>query len=308
MLAFAGDVAPVQRAGNYSPTRYSCEKDVSNLLLSCFCIGNLEAVVTDSIDFDRQKEIVYKVAKNARSLLSQFDYLNVANNHSLDYKKQGLRDTLRFLDNNHILHTGSDARFVVLFVGGVKIGLFSATDHPLQWRNDLCYLPLYEPSTLSHIHKVVRAMKAQQVELVIFSYHYGPNYKPSIEKYKRFFVEILRRGVDVVHGHSAHHIAKISRFVVKNKSKYIIYCNGEFINDYGWDSRERSLYHMDLSMLVLLDVHTRRLRVVPLEIQYERVGNSQFYADIACATVRKAHGSKAETVHNIVRGKQNVGS
>ena len=66
--------------------------------------------------------------------------------------------------------------------------------------------------------------------LKIFSVHWGPNYcwQPSQEIQDLAHFLIDECGIDIIHGHSSHHVQGVERY----KGKLIIYGCGDFIDDY----------------------------------------------------------------------------
>jgi hypothetical protein len=86
-----------------------------------------------------------------------------------------------------------------------EIHIYSASDHPCDWDSMRGFhLIDYTPATRSHLQNL---LTAGHPALRIFSVHWGPNYKwrpgSDIVSLAHFLVEC---GVDIVHGHSAHHV------------------------------------------------------------------------------------------------------
>jgi len=317
-LILVGDVTPIQRTGSYKYISYSISEEVMKIINDAdIFIGNLETTITDTNEYDQMKMVSYKipVAKASR-IIDMFSYVNIANNHILDYGYQGMIDTIDYLNKKKIYHTGAGDNIndtmahVIINKNDKKVGVFSATDHPAEWRCDsnrrgcVNYLEFGSEKSLGVIRKIVNDIRRENIDLIIFSYHYGPNYKDDVDVYKEFMYKILMEGVDVIHGHSAHHINKISKFRIDGRNKYVIYSNGEFINDYGWDSPEKTEYKMDHTMMVKLkvekdDVH---LSVIPIKINYTYTNDQSYYAGVKSARVdlMSDFGEK-EYIYNVIK-------
>lgn len=298
-ILLVGDVTPIVRNVNgkiYRYTKYEINKSIINLFQRAdIVIGNLETTITYSNDYDKGKQIVYKMPPDETHILDHFTYLNIANNHILDYKKKGLTDTMEYLDKKKIYYTGAGItkhdlnKYVILERDGYRIGILSGADYPHEWachnkkQNSGCinYMPFGEQTTLNKIKKYVDHMKKNNVNYIIFSYHYGPNYKLSVEPYRKFLQSIINLDIDLVHGHSAHHLNRIEKV---GTNKYIIYSNGEFINDYGWEN----VYKMDESMIVKITLENNdvKLKMIPTRIHYTHTNNGDYYAGIKSAVVK----------------------
>ncbi|KAJ5980619.1 hypothetical protein N7481_007917 [Penicillium waksmanii] len=74
--------------------------------------------------------------------------------------------------------------------------------------------------------------------LKIFSIHWGPNYKwkPADEIWSLAHFLIDECGVDIVHGHSSHHVQGVEIY----QGKVIIYGCGDFVDDYALNREFRN--------------------------------------------------------------------
>ncbi|RMJ25132.1 Polyglutamate biosynthesis protein [Aspergillus sp. HF37] len=140
--------------------------------------------------------------------------------------------------------------------GKHKIHVFSATDHPKDWAAvPTFHLIDYSATSRRHLKNVLTAAWPSSAAdgsgipkpsannasgpgsdpeappaLKIFSVHWGPNYawQPAAEIRALAHFVIDECGVDIVHGHSAHHVQGVERY----KGKVIIYGCGDFVDDY----------------------------------------------------------------------------
>ncbi|MBI4544617.1 MAG: CapA family protein, partial [Gemmatimonadetes bacterium] len=203
----------------------------------------------------------------------------LAINHVLDFEEQGLFDTLAHLDAAGIARAGAGpdaaeaARPAVLQAGGVRVGLIAFTDNEPDWeaepgRPGVNYMAIQpEPRALARVGDAAAAARSMGAEFVILSLHWGPNMveRPPAQ-FREFAHGALQRGVDLVHGHSAH----IFQGVELSGSKPILYDTGDFLDDYAVDPMLRN-DHSFLFLLELDEGRARQLRMLPVRLQYARV-------------------------------------
>ena len=138
----------------------------------------------------------------------------------------------------------------------IRIGLLSASDHPSDWSSIPSFhlLARYDLPTLSTQLAPLIAKARSTSDFVIFSVHWGPNYQwipdEKIQQLARWMIE---QGVDVIHGHSSHHIQGIEIVPRQNGTHgLIIYGCGDFLDDYAVDQQYRNdlgaLFQLHLSL------------------------------------------------------------
>jgi poly-gamma-glutamate synthesis protein (capsule biosynthesis protein) len=122
--------------------------------------------------------------------------------------------------------------------------------------------------TVRHIGGKIHEVK-RPGDIVVASVHWGGNWGYGISREETGFVRGLidEAGVDIVHGHSSHHVKGIEVY----RDKPIIYGCGDFINDYEGISGYES-FRGDLSLMyfVRMDPATGTLlnvRMVPTQMQ-----------------------------------------
>lgn len=188
-------------------------------------------------------------AKNVAVLSAAgIDAVSLANNHALDYSEEALLDTLDILDAATIVHGGAGRDYAqatapaVKTVGGGSIGLIAFTDSQPEWQAGgddpgVFYVPI-DPNDAraASLFEAVGRAKAS-VNLLVVSAHWGPNwgYRPPVG-HVDFAHRLIDAGADVVFGHSAH----VVRGVEFYRSRPIIYCAGDFIDDYAVNVWERN--------------------------------------------------------------------
>jgi poly-gamma-glutamate capsule biosynthesis protein CapA/YwtB (metallophosphatase superfamily) len=161
----------------------------------------------------------------------------------------------------------------------LRVGFLSASDHPSDW----CSIPSfhllshYDLGRLSaHLGPLIATARSNS-DLVIFSIHWGPNYQwipdKKIQELGRW---LIHEGVDIIHGHSSHHIQGIEIVERRNGSfGLILYGCGDFVDDYAVDEQ----YRNDLGALFQLNISiselSRSIQLHSLEIFPTRCSNFQ---------------------------------
>jgi poly-gamma-glutamate synthesis protein (capsule biosynthesis protein) len=129
--------------------------------------------------------------------------------------------------------------------------------------------------TVRHITEKVRAVK-QRGDIVVASIHWGSNWGYDIPPDHTEFAHKLidDAGIDVIHGHSSHHVKGIEVY----KDKLIIYGSGDFLNDYeGIPGYEDFRDDLGLMYFVSVDPSTGKLdhlQMTPTQIKHFRVNRA----------------------------------
>lgn len=244
-----------------------------------FRIINLETSITKNNDYWKGKGINYRMSPaNITCITSAaIDCCALANNHVLDWGYQGLKDTLDTLKKYNIQCSGAGInkkeakKPAILTKNKMRVLVFSvATESsgvPLQWEADSCRpgVNLLQDLTEDHAHSVGKwiEMFRRSDDLVVLSIHWGANWVFKIPSlHIQFAHTLIDNGyVDLIHGHSSHHILEMEVY----KGKPIIYGCGDFINDYeGIGGQE--VFRGDISMMffIAFDTPGRKLQSVTL--------------------------------------------
>jgi poly-gamma-glutamate synthesis protein (capsule biosynthesis protein) len=208
-------------------------------------IGNLECPVTvREAPWDETfKAVLMRADPGALPILSAANVRAVAlaNNHTLDRRREGLMDTLAHLDDAGIAAAGAGAdsaaaqRPAIFDAGGVRMALLSATDN-MPWygasstRAGLNHLNIYNREVVyRRLERWVADARGQGAEIVVLSLHWGPNYRlMPPRRFQRFARAAIDRGVTIVHGHSAHVVQPVER----HGDGLILYDTGDALDDY----------------------------------------------------------------------------
>lgn len=236
---------------------------------------NLECVMSDrGVPWSAtQKAFHFRSdAKNIAVLKAAgIDAVSVANNHTLDFGYDAMREMLELLDANRIKHAGAGLNHSEAFepafskLEGATIALIAFTDNEPQWeatadKEGIAYVPVdVTDDRAQELFAKIVAVKNQGT-VVIVSAHWGPNwgYDPPKE-HIRFAHRVIDEGADIIFGHSGH----VFRGIELYRGRPIIYCAGNFIDDYAIDELERNDESFVFSIDLDNDARPRSIRLWP---------------------------------------------
>lgn len=209
-------------------------------------IVNLETAITLSDEPDPGKSIHYRTHPDNVAVLeaADVDACVLANNHVLDWGREGLEETLETLEGARIEAVGAgrndgEARAPArLRAGGTRVLLFgrAAVDAgvPRAWaaereRPGVALLPDPSEAAAGRLAARIREHRAPD-DVVVVSLHWGGNWGYRIPDRHRRFARVLidEAGVDLVHGHSSHHPKGLGVY----RGTPILYGCGDFLTDY----------------------------------------------------------------------------
>lgn len=256
-------------------------------------IINLETSITVSEDYWRDKGINYRMhPKNIPAIAAaKIDVCVLANNHVLDWGYSGLIETLKILKDANVKAVGAGqslkeaASPAVLEVEGKgRLIVFSfgllTSGIPLTWaaskiKPGVNLLLDLSNKTLRHIERQVGEVK-HRGDIVIASIHWGGNWGYAIAPEQIEFAHNLidRAGVDLIHGHSSHHVKGIEVY----RGKLVLYGCGDFLDDYeGIRGYEAFRDDLGLMYFVSLDPPTGKLvslQMTPTQIKHFKVNRA----------------------------------
>jgi poly-gamma-glutamate capsule biosynthesis protein CapA/YwtB (metallophosphatase superfamily) len=251
-------------------------------------IVNLETAVTRAEDAWPGKGIHYRMHPGNVPCLTAagIDCCVLANNHVLDWGYAGLAETLESLHRAgiHTAGAGCDAAAaaapailevpgkgrVLLYAWGLE-----SSGVPPEWaagggRPGVNLLPDLSPHSLAASARQIEDVR-RPGDLVVASLHWGGNWGFTVSREQRDFAHGLidAAGVDVVYGHSSHHVKGIEVY----RDRPILYGCGDFLNDYEGIGGYAQ-YRGDLALMyfpTLEDGHLVRFALTPTEIRRFRV-------------------------------------
>lgn len=252
-------------------------------------IVNLETSVTRGDTFAPDKEIHYRMhPANVPALtVARPDVCVLANNHTLDFGRAGLLETLDSLGAAGLRAAGAGrdaeaayapvvcpvadgARVLVCALGMTSSGI------PPSWaataeQAGVAYVP--EPTAAAAGEVVERLRRVRRPgDLVVVSVHWGSNWGHHVPREQiRFARALVDGGVHVVHGHSSHHPRPVEVY----RDRLILYGCGDFIDDYeGISGHEEYRDELRVAYLPSIEADTGRLtelRMVTLRARRMRL-------------------------------------
>lgn len=256
-------------------------------------IINLETAVTASGDWWRGKEVHYRMSPaNVPCLTAaRIDCCTLANNHVLDWGFAGLRETLATLRQAGVSSAGAgeslaeaEAPAVLEAAGKGRVLFFACgsvtSGIPWQWG-------AAEEGPGVHLLEELSAAEAERIgervaavkrpgDIALLSVHWGGNWGYGIPREEREFAHRLidAGGIDLVHGHSSHHVKGIEVY----RERLILYGCGDFLNDYegigGYEAYRGDLGLMYFPVLDPASGRLARLTMTPTLIRRLRVNRA----------------------------------
>lgn len=251
-------------------------------------VVNLETSLTRSGEFDSGKSVHYRMSPGNLPALAagRPDVCSLANNHTLDFGRSGLVETLgalsgaglRWVGAGHDrdeaqrpagIGTGTGARVLAFSVGTPSSGV------PRGWEADgglpgVDLVDLRGDGAASFADRISAAKRPGDV--VVVSIHWGSNWGYDVPgEHVDLAHRLIDAGANVVHGHSSHHPRPVEVY----RGRLILYGCGDFINDYeGIAGYEE--YRDDLRLLYLAQVEAgsgalAELRMVPMRARNMRL-------------------------------------
>jgi len=255
-------------------------------------VVNLETSITRSDGYERGKGIHYRMHPDNIGCLgaAHVDVCVLANNHVLDYGREGLVETMQTLDRAHIQAAGAGnnrdgaMRPVVHALPGGEHLIVGACAHessgvPSHWaalaeEPGVHLLPDLNDDTAAAVAANVARHKLPG-EVTVLSIHWGDNWGYEVPRQHITFAHrLVEGGVDIVYGHSSHHVRPIEIY----RERLILYGCGDFIDDYegigGYGE-----YRDDLVLMFFPSVNPATgqlvtLRMTPMQIRKIRLNHA----------------------------------
>jgi len=211
----------------------------------------------------------------------------LANNHVLDWGREGVVETLECLRGAGIEVAGAGSNAVAAAAPAILPG----SDHgrvlvfgfatassgvPAAWAAEssspgVNLLPDLSERRAADLAEAARRFR-KPGDRLIASIHWGGNWGHAIDADQRSFAHaLIDGGFDLVHGHSSHHPKALELY----RQKLILYGCGDFINDYegiaGYEQFRSDLTLMYFPRLAAETGMLRLLRAVPMQINRFRL-------------------------------------
>lgn len=222
-------------------------------------IANLEGPLTTSTK-RAEKEYAFKGHPSYARILKEgsIEAINLANNHSFDYGKEGFYETVSALKKEGIGYFGYGYKCITT-IKGVKIGILGYTGYDdTQW-------------TKQEIKKDIEKLRPE-VNILIVSFHWGEEnkyYPNKVQKSLGYFV--INEGADLVIGHHPHVLQGIEEY----KGRYIVYSLGNFV--FGGNKNPKDKDSMIFQQIFTIDKGGRvvevKANIIPVSISSQKERN-----------------------------------
>lgn len=176
-------------------------------------IVNLEGPLTDSEDA-REGQYVIKGDPEYVNILTEgsVEAVSFGNNHRLDYKEQGTKDTVQALEGAGIAYA-YDSNIGIYETKGIRIGFVSVNE--IAWGEGV----------EKFLKEGIAKLKEEGTDLILACCHWGTEREFYPEEYQQSLGrKCIDWGADLVIGHHPHVLQGIEEY----QGKYIIYSLGNF--------------------------------------------------------------------------------
>lgn len=165
-----------------------------------FTIVNLEGVLTESTSGRNSSALFTFRGPTAYTQIltgSSVEAVTLANNHTMDYGKQGYESTKEALTAAEVTYVEKDGTALYTTGSGLTIGLYAAA---------------FSLDTAG-MRQAVADLRAQGAEIVIAAVHWGNEgqYRPTNEQKQRAYA-MIDAGVDIVYGSHPHVLQPIEEY------------------------------------------------------------------------------------------------
>jgi poly-gamma-glutamate synthesis protein (capsule biosynthesis protein) len=255
-------------------------------------IVNLETSVTRSDVRWPRKRVHYRMTPENVGCLTaaRIDVCALANNHALDHGRPGLAETIETLGRSGVQVAGAGLDLararrpaVVERAGGGRVVVFALGTEdagiPRGWsaragRSGVDLVRRLGEGAAAEVGERIRRVR-RPGDVVVASIHWGSNWGWDVPlAHLRFAHHLVDAGVDVVHGHSSHHVRPIELY----RGRLVLYGCGDLVDDYeGIGGFEAYRGELVLAYLATVDPargELERLRMLPFRIRNLRLARA----------------------------------
>jgi poly-gamma-glutamate synthesis protein (capsule biosynthesis protein) len=238
-ILFCGDVMP-GGVLPYQKTYISSELQ-AHLDHFDFRVGTLEAAIGTGLAYDPIKmngraNIIYARDEDFHRVKEMgFNIVSLANNHVMDLGIDGLKSTIKIIEDNGIQHCGAGmnseeaSRPAIIENEGYKIAVFAYCMYGNKW---LGHVELaakgqggVNPLHMDHVIADIKEAK-RKYDFVIVMPHWGREYRyEPLPECVQMAKQMIEAGADAVLGSHPHQIQPM----IKYKKGYICFSMGNFL-------------------------------------------------------------------------------
>lgn len=245
-------------------------KNVANLLLkNDFVFANLESPIIDGRKI-KSGEMVFRANENLVPILKElnFSIFSLANNHILNFDKEGLLKTIELLNNFGIFTVGAGENekeaydFKIIEKNGIKFAFLAYNDLDVAPLNSGAKENKFGTALIDFQKMEEVIQKAKKLaDFIIVSLHAGNEYQFEPDDSQMNFAHAaIDNGADLVIGHHPHVIQPIEKY----KNGYIFYSLGNFIFDQMWSNETREAIAL---RIIFTPKNIKTIQIYPLIIE-----------------------------------------
>ena len=235
-------------------------ENLNNITTSSdYFVANLECVVCDSKLIPINKKYTFR--SNREWLLSLYNHnithLTLANNHSLDFGKEGINQTITNLNRigikpiGYCKNSNTTCQPVLIEKNGNNMAIFSSCFLKQSYSN----FSFDNASVLSEKIKIFKGLHPKTIIIVCLHWGIEKELKPTSIQVKEAHL-LINSGADMIIGHHPHVVQSIETY----HGKYIFYSIGNFIFD-------NTLSQAILTNLTLTKGRIDKIKIIPIKIE-----------------------------------------
>ncbi len=193
-------------------------------------VVNLEGTVCDTELTPTPKAYNFRIDTAWLASLSAHNITHVclANNHSIDFGKEGLKQTYKYLIENKVtpigyLHSHNSCEPMLIKRNGIQLAMFSSSFLYEKEESGICR------ESGKELAVRIRLFKMHHPEVhIVLCLHWGIEMSPTPEKEQQEQAHaFINAGADLIIGHHPHVVQPIELY----KGRWIFYSLGNFIFD-----------------------------------------------------------------------------
>jgi len=205
---------------------------LERLKSSDWVVSNLEGPVTNATTIIDSSTKIKSPIETIKYLSKRnISIFNLANNHILDARSKGLKDSIDEITKNQCLYFGASLsndhlKPLILEKGNIKIGLISFSDTTNNQKSENGRVA--SNKDIKQIKKKIEVLK-KTTNYIIINFHGGEEYTRYPSPTKRKLMKKIAKieAVDVIIGHHSHTLQTYEKY----SKTHIFYSLGNFIFD-----------------------------------------------------------------------------
>ena len=282
-LAAVGDVLLARGVGQYMAkhgAEYPLEKTKAAIADSGIAFFNLECPLSKR-GVAQRRQFLFRADPALAKMVHAggFDVACLANNHTLDYGRRAMMDTVEAVRKAGMTAVGAgkdrkDALQVrVVESNGLRVGFIAYTDLPSSGVVRLADRPTVAGVNTDEIPAQVKKAK-EKCDVLAVSFHWGIKYmKRPTERQRKLAHLCIDNGADLILGHHPHVLQTVEVY----KDRPIVYSMGGFVWDPKLKDTDKSaIYVFELRKSAAILTKTVPIRIVkcrPLLVQARKAGS-----------------------------------